>query len=298
MKRSVSIFSPYYWIRFVVNWRMKRAGLQPKKFENDKYVISYWDNESDKPTVFLIQAFAAECQYTWHKQVRSLHKKYRIVVPNFLYFGGSEMKGEKSYLIEAQVEAIDALAVHLKIDQFIICGISFGGVVAAEYADKYPIKINKLALSNSPLKFDREEDLQSLLDELGLKDKTDLFVPKNYKHLHRLFKMSYYRLPPFPPFVFKSIFNELYTNAEDKNKLVEATSHELRRLRSKDFNINMPVLLLWGSNDRLSPVRIANELKEHIGENAEVHIIPKTAHMSNYEKPRKYNSLLNAFLDT
>jgi pimeloyl-ACP methyl ester carboxylesterase len=296
LKNLIEIFSPFFWVRLVVNWRMKSSGLKLYSCETDKYFINYWDNQADKPTVLLIQAFAAESQYTWHKQVRSLRKDFRVVIPNFLYFGGSYMKGEKSYAMQDQIDAIHELVQYLKIGKLMLCGASIGGVIATEFTDQFPDKVTKLILSNSPLKYDQEEDLKALLKDFGLTEKTDLFVPRNHKQLHRLFGVSYYRKPPLPAFVFKSIYRHMYLNADDKRKLVEASSIDLEKLRSKQYNINVPILLLWGSNDLLCPVSVAEQLKAHFGENAKMEVIPKTAHMANYEKPWKYNRLLGKFL--
>lgn len=291
-----SIFSPYFYIQLVVNWRFKWAGLKRKVFETERFIINYWDNNNGKPALVLVQAFAAESQYTWHKQVGKLHKDYRLIVPNFLYFGGSDMKGERSYEIKDQVEAIRELLDHLGVESAIFCGASYGGVVSIEFADLYPNRVSKLVMTNSPLKYDTQEDLDAVLEDFGLASKTDLFVPQDYGQLHKLFGISYYRKPPFPKFVFRSIYQNLYQDVEGKRKLVDASTVELNKLRDKDYKLEIPIYLLWGAHDRLCPASMAYQLQEHFGDKAQVQIVPKTAHMPNFERPRVYNKYLLDFL--
>jgi pimeloyl-ACP methyl ester carboxylesterase len=296
VKGLLSIFSTFFWVKLIVDLKYKWRGLELKTLETEDFIIKYWDNETKNEPLLLIQAFAAEAQYSWHFQIGALRKDHRLIVPNFIYFGDSSMKGEKSYQIKDQVKAIEELLNHLKIDELIICGASYGGVVGTEFANIHPEKIKKLILTNSPLKYAADEDLDKLLNEFKMKTKGELLVPKDHKQLHALFGISYHNKPKVPSFLFKSIYANLYENIDDKRKLVDESTKELKKLEDREYHFDFPILLIWGRYDRICPLFIGEQLQEHFKPNAELKVIDKTAHMPNYEKTRVYNKILKDFL--
>ena len=290
------LFSPFFYYNHYVNFIFKWHGLTLKTLKKDGFIIEYWESTNKKPNLLLLQAFAAESKYSWHKQIGSLSKKHHLIIPNLIYFGGSTME-PKSYAISAQVKAVQLLIDYLALHSFALSGSSYGGVIAVGIANQNKEKITKLILTNGPIKYDSEADINTILVDFDLATKDQLLVPENYRQLHKLFGISYYKKPPVPAFFFKGIHRNLYANSEDKRKLVAQSSEELALLRGIEYDFDFPILLIWGEEDRLAPLRIGKALKADFGDNAELVIVPKTAHMPNFEKPRAYNRIMNAFLD-
>lgn len=290
------LFSPFFYFNHYVNFIFKWHGLTLKRLKKDGFVIEYWESNNNRPNLLLLQAFAAESKYSWYKQIGSLAKKHHLIIPNLIYFGGSTME-PKSYAITDQVKAVQLLVDHLKLTSFALSGSSYGGVIAIGLANQNKEKIKKMILTNGPIKYDSEEDINAILVDFGLKKKAQLLVPENYRQLHQLFGISYHKKPPVPAFFFKGIHRNLYANSDDKRKLVAKSNDELALLREIEYDFKFPILLIWGEEDRLAPLRIGKALKADFGENANLVIMPKTAHMPNFEKPRAYNRIMNAFLD-
>jgi pimeloyl-ACP methyl ester carboxylesterase len=61
--------------------------------------------------------------------------------------------------------------------------------------------------------------------------------------------------------------------------------------------IAVPTLILCGQDDRLTPVKYAQFLREHIP-GAALALIPDAGHMAMLERPADFNRALSAFLDT
>ena len=59
-------------------------------------------------------------------------------------------------------------------------------------------------------------------------------------------------------------------------------------------NIKVPTLLVWGDDDRRSPMNIAEQFREAIP-NAELAIIANAGHLSNLEQPEKFNAQVSRF---
>jgi pimeloyl-ACP methyl ester carboxylesterase len=58
--------------------------------------------------------------------------------------------------------------------------------------------------------------------------------------------------------------------------------------------INVPTLLLWGGDDRRSPMHVAEQLHSAIPA-AELAIIPAAGHVSNMEQPEAFNAHIRRF---
>jgi pimeloyl-ACP methyl ester carboxylesterase len=58
--------------------------------------------------------------------------------------------------------------------------------------------------------------------------------------------------------------------------------------------IDVPTLVLWGDDDRRSPVGVAHNLHDAIPA-AELAIIPGAGHVSNMEQPEAFNAHVRRF---
>jgi pimeloyl-ACP methyl ester carboxylesterase len=59
-------------------------------------------------------------------------------------------------------------------------------------------------------------------------------------------------------------------------------------------NIEVPTLVLWGDDDRRSPMNIAEQLRDAIPE-AELAVIANAGHVSNMEQPEEFNAQVRPF---
>ncbi len=61
--------------------------------------------------------------------------------------------------------------------------------------------------------------------------------------------------------------------------------------------IDVPVQLIFGEHDRLTPPSIGEQMRDRIA-GAQLHVIADAGHLSNLEQPQSFNAVLTAFLDT
>ena len=59
-------------------------------------------------------------------------------------------------------------------------------------------------------------------------------------------------------------------------------------------DIGVPTLVLWGDDDRRSPMNIAEQLRDAIP-NAELAVIANAGHLSNMEQPEEFNAQVRRF---
>jgi pimeloyl-ACP methyl ester carboxylesterase len=59
-------------------------------------------------------------------------------------------------------------------------------------------------------------------------------------------------------------------------------------------SVDVPTLLLWGDDDRRSPLQVAKQFRAAIS-GAELAIIPNAGHLSNMEQPNAFNGHVRRF---
>jgi pimeloyl-ACP methyl ester carboxylesterase len=59
--------------------------------------------------------------------------------------------------------------------------------------------------------------------------------------------------------------------------------------------INVPTLLIWGSDDKRSPLSCGEAMREAVP-GARLVVIPKAGHVSNFEQPERFNEQVRAFI--
>jgi pimeloyl-ACP methyl ester carboxylesterase len=288
--------TPFHLLDKSIDWSFRKYGLQLYQTSIDKFEIEYWAADNDLPVLVLCHAYGPDSKYSWYKQVRKLSKHFRLIIPNLIYFGNSTMS-PKSYEVSDQVDALALLLKHLKIEEFSIGGTSYGGLVACELALLKEFNIQRLFLSNAPIKYVYGGDWEGIMSKFNVDKRSEILVPRDYKKLFQLYRFSRQKLSLAPRFIFRNIHKNLYVRQAEERRLLTDTfveNHEMFSQRTYDFDF--PVLMLWGEGDKLSPLETGRQLKEHIGDNATLKVVKKTGHMPNIERPFTFMSILLPFL--
>ena len=86
----------------------------------------------------------------WHSFVRRFGQRYRIVIFDFPNHGkGRIVRGSDDISVDEQVEILDAVTAAASISaRLTVCSASWGGVIAAIYAVRYPGKVQRLILAS------------------------------------------------------------------------------------------------------------------------------------------------------
>lgn len=164
--------------------------------------------------------------------------------------------------------------VRKKIDKnqnTILIGHSFGGRVAAEIAGKNPKWLGGLVLSGAPCIY---------RPSLGTKIKIRIykslktFLPKNLKALFYTTDLTEAREKGLEK-VFRKVV--VYDQTDDLRK------------------IKVPVLLIWGENDQVVPLRIAREMNELI-RGSNLKIIEGAGHNSYFDNPNLFYGTIAKWL--
>ncbi|MCT2409805.1 alpha/beta hydrolase [Chryseobacterium antibioticum] len=78
--------------------------------------------------------------------------------------GSGQSGTSENYHLEAMVQDIEELRQHLKLDKIFLLAHSFGGIIAVNYAKKYPQHTKGLILSNITLHFLNNESVKEQIE--------------------------------------------------------------------------------------------------------------------------------------
>src|SRR3990172_4015192 len=103
------------------------------------------------PLVLMLHGFP-EFWYSWRHQIPVLAKKYRVVAPDLRGYNESEKPvGINNYNLDILVDDVKCLADAFRDGKkFVLIAHDWGGVIAWEFAHKYPEMLEKLVIMNAP----------------------------------------------------------------------------------------------------------------------------------------------------
>jgi len=189
------------------------------------------------------------------------------------------------------LDFIDAL----QLDTVHLVGNSLGGWVATEFATRYSHRLKTLVLVNplgvatpyarignffyavTPKAEGGQHEARDLLfrdpnSELAMGAIPDQMPPEAYTLFYKA-QVVGARLGWKPPYLYNP------------------------RLKDRLFRITAPSLILWGSDDKLAPVILAEVFKTGIP-NARVEIVPGAAHALLLEQPQRAAEIVTQFLQS
>ncbi|KAI3451693.1 hypothetical protein Pfo_008358 [Paulownia fortunei] len=270
---------------------------KPKR--SKKTTSSCTDDDGDskttkptKPVVVLVHGFAAEGIVTWQFQVGSLTKKYSVYVPDLLFFGGSITDNpDRSPTLQA--ECLVKGLRKLGIERCTVVGFSYGGMVAFKMAELYPELVEALVISGSILAM-TDSISTATLEGLGFSSSSELLLPSSVKGCKALLKVAAHKKLWFPDRLHKDFLEVMFNNRKERGELLEGLV-----VSTKDTSIpNFPqrIHLLWGENDQIFKLELAQNMKEQLGDKATFQGIKKAGHLVHLERPCVYNRCLKQFL--
>ena len=216
---------------------------------------------------------------------------WRAVAPSLPGFDGADPAPHDSTRIDDYARAILELMNHLRVDSAVIGGVSMGGYVAFALWRLERLRWRGFVLADTRAAADSEQGraardkmLQTLAAR-GSRGVADEMLPKLLGHTTRT------RRPQL---------------VDGMRRLIERQTNEgiggaIVRLRDRPDStpllpeIGVPVLVMVGEEDEVTPPREADQMKAQL-EDARLVRIPEAGHLSCVENPGAFNAALATFL--
>ncbi len=216
-----------------------------------------------KENILMIMGFMGNFRWWPEDLLTYLARHHRVII--FDNRGvGETTRGKKTYSLGTLANDVCHLMDKLHLKHAVILGVSMGGMVALEFAIRYPDRIRKLIVANSM----RELKLKTIWKRDYLKN------AKFYTSSHRLRQaplyfsllFTYGFLHKCPEEQWQPILRRLTENPiSPKTSLAQIHSILTWKRNAKDFHkIECPTLVFSGEKDQICPPRSAHEFVENI----------------------------------
>jgi pimeloyl-ACP methyl ester carboxylesterase len=103
-----------------------------------------------------------------------------------------------------------------------------------------------------------------------------------------------------PEMASKELVDEVFGIVNDRNRVIRILAmakSAIRHNMAKDLHkITIPVCLIWGKDDKVTPPEVAEEFHSLLP-NSELNWIDQCGHAPMMERPHEFNEYLKRFLD-
>lgn len=205
-------------------------------------------------------------------------KSYKVVFP-FLPLYEFPLRHST---VTGMVKYITDLINHKEYTNLNILGNSLGGHIGQVYALDNKNKVNSLILTGSSGLFEN-----SLGDGYPNKENRDYIKKKT--------AYTFYD----PKFATDELVDEVFETVNNRSKAIRvitmAKSAMRHNLREDLHKLTMPVKLIWGKNDSITPLFVAEEF-QNLLPNSSLSLIDECGHAAMMEKTSEFNTILERFL--
>ncbi|KAG6577297.1 todF [Cucurbita argyrosperma subsp. argyrosperma] len=278
-----------------------RAGLKSITTDLcDGTIIHCWApkfRRDTKPNLLLLHGFGANAMWQWNKFVSPMIRFFNVYVPDLIFFGNSyttRPERTESFQALCMMRLMDSLDVQTVN----VVGISYGGFVAYSMAAQFPERLEKLVLCCTGVCLEEKDMADGMFVVKNIDEAADILLPQTPAKLKELIRLTFVKpARVLPTFIINDFINVMCTEyKQEKEELIKQLLKD--RTLSNLPKIDKTTLILWGDQDRVFPLELANRLKRQLGEKAELVVVKEAGHAFSAEKPREMYKHIKPFLTT
>lgn len=236
--------------QMVARARMWTHGIHSEYVQLGAYRIHYLVAGEGHPVV-LVNGLGGTSE-NWGNMIPELKSKgFKVYAPDMLGFGRSDKPADADYSISLQADILKQFLLSQNLDHVDLVGWSMGGWIVMKYAGANPQSVNRLVLLDSAGLIYDAANAQALR-------------PKNVDQLAHMFDILNPNPKPIPAFVARDIVRVM----GEGDWIIDRTLKSM--FTGKDVmdnhlqELNMPVLIVWGKQDLITPLTLANKLHSQI----------------------------------
>jgi pimeloyl-ACP methyl ester carboxylesterase len=235
--RPVSYFNEAAYLREFF------SGVESRSVQVAGYRVHYLvEGPENGPVVVLVHGLGGSAE-DWRNLAPYLVKAgYRVYLPDLPGYGRSEKPAKFSYSVRDDAEAVVGFLDALGLKQVDLGGWSMGGGIVQHVAFRHAERVSKLML----------------FDSVGLNQMpafdVRLFTPATPAEIDQLDALLYPKPPWVPGFIARDILRISRNNAWVIHRALDSMSTRQDATDNMLPQLKMPVLIVWGSLDRIIPL--------------------------------------------
>lgn len=214
----------------------------------------------------------------WGEVVKEFSPRYKVIIPVLpIYDLPLITTGVKTL-----AKFLHKFIKHKKLEQVTLLGNSLGGHVGLVYTLTHHENVKALILAGSS----------------GLYENSfggSFPRRESYDYIKERVEFTFYD----PATATKELVDDVFQTINDRNRVIRILAMAKSAIRHNMANdlhkITIPVCLIWGKNDQVTPPDVATEF-HNLLPNSELNWIDKCGHAPMMEQPEEFNQYLDKFL--
>lgn len=254
----------------------------PRVVTNNGYEIGYAEAGSGDATPIVFLHGVGSDKSVWHPQLDHFGQSRRAIAFDYPGYGDSDcapLGTTRADYADAIISAMHALG----IDRAHVCGLSLGGVVAIAMHHAEQNRCASLILADTFA----AHPTGVAIYERSLEGSRDLPAMAEAR-------VDVLLAQPADPAVRREVV-ETMSRIDPAAYRIGAEAVWLADQRDRAAAIDVPTLVVVGDQDFITPIDLSNELIDLIPE-ARMQVIAGAGHLTNLEKPAKFNSIVESFI--
>ena len=241
--------------------------------------FEYWEKGQGSPLIILHGLMGDISNF--HDQVEYFSSVgYRVLVPHLPLYSMPLPTTSVKSLTQWVKKFVD----HLKIEKATFLGNSLGGHIALIFQKMYPTRTHGLVLFGSSGLY--ESAMGNTYPRRG-----------DYNYIEERIKDVFFQ----KNVVTKELVDEVFAIVNDRMKAIKTlaiSKSAIRHNMAEDLpSFNVPVCLIWGKQDTVTPPDVAVKFHELLPQ-SELHWIDECGHAAMMEHPQEFNRILEQWLKT
>jgi pimeloyl-ACP methyl ester carboxylesterase len=241
------------------------------------------------PTILFIHGFPLN-KSMWNPQMDALKDSYRVIAYDIRGHGDSD-PGDENFSMELFAHDLLFFMDALNLDKPALCGLSMGGYIALNALEKFPGHFSALVLSDTQCSADTPDMRAKRMAEI------------ESIQLHGVEQYAAQRIKAL--FTTKS-FTTRQKEIRDTSAMICGLTEqslaytlfalsERKEMCSKLQDIEIPVLIMVGKEDKITPLATAQWMHQNI-QGSILKVIDEAGHLANLENASAFNVQLKNFI--
>jgi pimeloyl-ACP methyl ester carboxylesterase len=236
-------------------------------------------DEGQGPVLLLLHGLFGALS-NWEDVVNEFRTEYRVVIPLLPIYDMPLTQAGVPGLVRYVEEFVGAIKLP---GAFTVLGNSLGGHIALVYTLHNPSRVSRLVLTGSSGLF--EDSMGGSFPKRG-----------NYAYVQERVGYTFYDPSVATKELVDEVFNVTNSNAKCLRIIAIARSAQRHNLSRELRQITVPVLLVWGLNDTITPPSVAHDFARLLPQ-ATLRFLDHCGHAPMMERPAGFNRYLHQFLN-
>ncbi|MCW2276960.1 alpha/beta fold hydrolase [Heliophilum fasciatum] len=255
-----------------------------------------------KPVCFLLHGGPGSDHSDFKPWLSPLAEDMQLVYIDHRGNGRSERCHPSTYTIAQMADDVEALRQYLGLDDIMLLGHSFGGMVAMEYALRYPRHATHLILANTTANADCLRRVAESAASVANPTQRNLLPLLFAGHLNSETEYEYWWeqcLPLYFHRTSRQTMQEMCARCQGSFEVCQYMfRHEIPHfnLTPHLHHIQASTLIVAAQHDWVTPTCCAIDMVNRIP-GAKLAVFDDTGHMPFVEAPEEFNRLIKGFIE-